>query len=463
MTPTTTLVRPGALDGFTFAQGLDPNPTGDLSRSMSFHGRHIDPMILADLDGSNWGLEDYVKRGGYEALKKVLTTGMKPEDVIAEVKASALRGRGGAGFPSGLKWSFMPRGIPGQKYLVCNSDEGEPGTFKDRDILRFNPHMVIEGMAIAAYAMGIDVGYNYIHGEVFEIYDRFEEALEQAREAGFLGDKLFGSDFSFQLHAFHGFGAYICGEETALLESLEGKQGEPRFKPPFPASYGLYGKPTTVNNTETFAAVPWIILNGGQAFHEVGIPNNGGTKIFSVSGDVELPGNYEIPMGTPFSELLELAGGMRGGRKLKAVIPGGSSAPVLPADIMMETTMDFDSLAKAGSMLGSGAVIVMDETRCMVKSLLRLSYFYFEESCGQCTPCREGTGWLWRVVHRIEHGQGRPEDLELLDSVAFNMMGRTICALADAAAMPVRSFIKHFRDEFVHHIENKECVVAKYL
>ena len=445
------------------SQGLDPNPLNDLSNSMCLHGRHISPQIMAGVDGSNWRLADYVKRGGYEALKKILTTGMKPEDVIAEVKASGLRGRGGAGFPTGLKWSFMPRAFPGQKYLVCNSDEGEPGTFKDRDILRFNPHIVIEGMAIAAYAMGISVGYNYIHGEIFEVYERFEEALEEARAAGFLGDKLFGSDFSFQLHAFHGYGAYICGEETALLESLEGKKGQPRFKPPFPASFGLYGKPTTINNTETFAAVPWIIRNGGQAYLEVGKPNNGGTKLFSVSGDVERPGNYEIPMGTPFSKLLELAGGMRGGRKLKAVIPGGSSAPVLPADIMMDCTMDYDSIAKAGSMLGSGAVIVMDETRCMVKSLLRLSYFYFEESCGQCTPCREGTGWLYRVVHRIESGKGRPEDLDLLDSVAGNIMGRTICALGDAAAMPVRGFLKHYRDEFMYHIEHKHCLVPEYL
>jgi NADH-quinone oxidoreductase subunit F len=445
------------------AQGLDPNPMHDLSQSMCLHGRHLQPQILADLDGSNWHLEDYVKRGGYEALRKILTTGMKAEEVIAEVKASGLRGRGGAGFPTGLKWSFMPRTFPGQKYLVCNSDEGEPGTFKDRDILRFNPHIVIEGMAIAAYAMGISVGYNYIHGEIFEVYERFEQALEEARAAGFLGDKLLGSDFSFQLHAFHGYGAYICGEETALLESLEGKKGQPRFKPPFPASFGLYGKPTTINNTETFAAVPWIIRNSGQQYLEIGKPNNGGTKIFSITGDVERPGNYEIPMGTPFSKLLELAGGMRDGRKLKAVIPGGSSAPVLPAKVMMDTTMDYDAIAKAGSMLGSGAVIVMDDTRCMVKSLLRLSYFYYEESCGQCTPCREGTGWLYRMVQRIETGHGRPEDLELLDSVAGNIMGRTICALGDAAAMPVRGFLKHFHDEFAYHIEHKTCVVPQYL
>jgi len=443
------------------AQGLDPNPLNDLSRSMSFHGRHIQPQILVGLNGENWDLDSYVKRGGYEGLKKALS--MTPEEVVAEVKQSALRGRGGAGFPSGLKWSFMPRDIPGEKYLVCNSDEGEPGTFKDRDILRFNPHTVIEGMAIAAYAMGIHVGYNYIHGEIFEIYLRFEEALEQARKAGFLGKNILDSGFDFELHAFHGYGAYICGEETALLESLEGKRGNPRFKPPFPASYGLYGKPTTINNTETFAAVPWILRHSGQEYLDVGVENAGGTKIFSVSGDVELPGNYEVPMGTPFAKLLELAGGMRDGKKLKAVIPGGSSAPVVPADIMMETNMDFDSIANAGSMLGSGAVIVMDETRCMVKSLLRLSYFYYHESCGQCTPCREGTGWLWRMVHRVEHGEGRMEDLDMLDDIAHNIIGRTICGLGDAAAMPVRSFVKHFRDEFAHHIEHKRCVVPQYL
>ncbi len=432
-----------------------------------FHGRHIEPQIYAGIDGNNWGLKDYEARGGYAALRKILGKdggpGMTQDQVIAEVKASALRGRGGAGFHTGLKWSFMPRAFPGQKYLVCNSDEGEPGTCKDREILRFNPHTVIEGMAIAAYAMGITVGYNYIHGEIFEVYERFEAALEEARAAGYLGNNIMGSDFTFQLHAHHGFGAYICGEETALLESIEGKKGQPRFKPPFPASFGLYGKPTTINNTETFAAVPWIIRNGGEAFLNVGKPNNGGTKLFSISGDVERPGNYEIPMGTPFAKLLELAGGVRGGRKLKAVIPGGSSMPVLPANIMMECTMDYDSIAKAGSMLGSGAVIVMDETRCMVKSLLRLSYFYMHESCGQCTPCREGTGWLWRMMDRIEHGKGRPEDIDLLNSVADNIQGRTICALGDAAAMPVRAFIKHYRDEFVHHIEHKTCMVPAYV
>ncbi len=424
-----------------------------------FHGRHIEPQIYADLNGANWRLKDYESRGGYEALKKILGSGgtggaagssepMTQDQVIATVKESGLRGRGGAGFPTGLKWSFMPRQFPGQKYLVCNSDEGEPGTCKDRDLLLYNPHQVIEGMAIAAFAMGISVGYNYIHGEIFDAYDRFEEALEEARAAGYLGDKLLGSNFSFQLHAAHGFGAYICGEETGLLESLEGKKGQPRFKPPFPASFGLYGKPTTINNTETFAAVPWIIRNGGAAYLACGKPNNGGTKIYSVSGDVELPGNYEVPMGTPFSKLLELAGGVRKGRTLKAVIPGGSSAPVLPASIMMDVTMDYDSISKAGSMLGSGAVIVMDDSRCMVESLKRLSYFYMHESCGQCTPCREGTGWLWRLVDRIHTGHGKPGDMDLLNSVADNIQGRTICALGDAAAMPVRAMIKHFRHEF---------------
>ncbi len=417
-------------------------------------------LILADLDGDRtWRLQDYVKRGGYEALKKVVSGQMTPDDIIAEVKKSALRGRGGAGFPTGLKWSFMPRSFPGDKYLACNSDEGEPGTFKDRDILRYNPHTVIEGMTIAAYAMGCSRGYNYIHGEIFETYSRFEEALAEAREAGLLGNNILGSEFSFDRFAHHCYGAYICGEETALLESIEGKKGQPRFKPPFPASYGLYGKPTTINNTETFASIPFIVKDGGETFLNYGKPNNGGTKIFSISGHVVKPGNYEVEMGTPFPELLAMAGGIRGGRKLKAVIPGGSSAPVVPGDIMMQCTLDYDSISKAGSMLGSGAVIVMDESTCMVKALERLSYFYFEESCGQCTPCREGTGWLYRVVHRIEHGKGRQDDLDLLNSVTANIMGRTICALGDAAAMPVQSFVKHFGDEFQYHIDNKKCLV----
>ena len=423
----------------------------------------MEQILLKGLDGDRtWRLADYEKRGGYAALRKIFDEKMTPEQVIDEVKKSALRGRGGAGFPTGLKWSFMPKNYTGAKYLVCNTDEGEPGTFKDRDIMRYNPHMLIEGMIIAAYAMGIPVGYNYIHGEIWEVYERAEEAIDEARAAGYLGNNILGSGFSFQLHNHHGYGAYICGEETALLESIEGKKGQPRFKPPFPASFGLYGKPTTINNTETFASVPWIILNGGEKYQALGKPNNGGTKIFSVSGHVNRPGNYEVSLGTPFAKLLEMAGGMRGGRKLKACIPGGSSMPVLTGEVMMELDMDYDSIAKAGSYLGSGAVIIMDETVCMVKALQRLAYFYYEESCGQCTPCRDGTGWMHRVIDRIESGKGRNEDLDLLLNLSDNIQGRTICALGDAAAMPVRSFVKTFRDEFQYHIDHMKCMVPAY-
>ena len=406
-----------------------------------------------------WTLENYLSVGGYEQLKKILKENIPPEQIIEELKVSSLRGRGGAGFPTGLKWSFMPRTAEGQKYIVCNSDEGEPGTCKDRDILRYNPHQLIEGMIIAGYCIGATKGYNYIRGEFWEPYERFEGALEEAYKAGFLGENLQGSDFSFDLYAHLGAGAYICGEETALLESIEGKKGQPRFKPPFPAGFGLYGRPTTINNTETLASVPVILEKSGKWFLEQGRPNNGGTKLFCVSGHVNKPGNFEIPLGTPFSELLKMAGGVRDGHKLKAVIPGGSSVPVLPADIIMDTDMDYDSLSKAGSMLGAGSVIVMDETTCMVGALARLSHFYYEESCGQCTPCREGTGWLAKVMHRIEHGQGVQEDLDLLNDVAHRIGGRTICALGDAAAMPVMSFLQHYRDEFQYHIDHKKCMV----
>ncbi|MBI1174725.1 MAG: NADH-quinone oxidoreductase subunit NuoF [Sideroxydans sp.] len=418
------------------------------------------PILLNTMQFDQpWTLENYLKVGGYQALRKVLTQKISPDNIIAEVKASGLRGRGGAGFPTGLKWSFMPRNYEGEKYLVCNSDEGEPGTCKDRDILRFNPHLLIEGMAIAAYTMGVKTGYNYVHGEIYEAYERMEAACEEARAAGYLGKNILGSDFEFDLHNHLGYGAYICGEETALLESLEGKKGQPRYKPPFPASYGLYGKPTTINNTESFASIPYIIREGGQKFLELGVPNSGGVKLFSVSGHVNKPGNFEVPLGTPFRDLLEMAGGVRHGHKLKAVIPGGSSMPVLPGEIMMDLNMDFDSIAKAGSYLGTGAVIVMDDTTCMVRALERLSYFYYEESCGQCTPCREGTGWLYRIVHRIESGEGRPEDLDLLLDLCENIAGRTICALGDAAAWPVQGFLKHYRSEFEYHIEHKRCLV----
>ncbi|MFA5531108.1 MAG: NADH-quinone oxidoreductase subunit NuoF [Thiohalomonadaceae bacterium] len=406
-----------------------------------------------------WAFETYKKVGGYEVWKRILAGELTRDTIIAELKLSALRGRGGAGFPTGLKWSFMPHSAPGQKYVVCNSDEGEPGTCKDRDILRYNPHQLVEGMAIAGFTLGATRGYNYIRGEFWEPYERFQGAIEEARAAGLLGKNIMGSGIDFDIEVHLGAGAYVCGEETALLESIEGKKGQPRFKPPFPASFGLYGRPTTINNTETLSSVPVILQKGGQWFLEQGKPNNGGLKLFSVSGHVNRPGNYEIPMGTPFSELLEMAGGVWKGRKLKAVIPGGSSTPVLPAEVAMGVTMDYDSLSKAGSMLGAGSVIVMDETTCMVKALARLSHFYYDESCGQCTPCREGTGWLARMVHRIEHGEGRPEDLDKLDDVAGKIEGRTICALGDAAAMPVRSFLKHFREEFEYHIKHKRCMV----
>lgn len=406
-----------------------------------------------------WTLETYQKHQGYEAWKKILKEKTPAEDIINEVKISALRGRGGAGFPTGLKWSFMPRNTPGQKYIVCNSDEGEPGTFKDRDILRYNPHALVEGMAIAGYTIGATKGYNYIRGEFWEPFERFQQAIEDARAAGLLGKNIMGSGVDFDIDVHLGAGAYICGEETALLESIEGKKGQPRFKPPFPASFGLYGRPTTINNTETLSSIPSILREGGKWFLDLGKPNNGGTKLFSVSGHVNKPGNYEVSMGTPFSKLLEMAGGMRNGRKLKAVIPGGSSTPVVPGATMMDVTMDYDGIAKAGSMLGAGSVIIMDDTTCMVKVLARISHFYYEESCGQCTPCREGTGWLSRVVHRIEHGQGRPEDLDLLEDVSAKIEGHTICALGDAAAMPVSSFIKHFREEFQYHIDHKKCMV----
>ncbi len=402
-----------------------------------------------------WTLESYLSRGGYRAWRSILENRTPREKIIEDVKASGLRGRGGAGFPTGVKWGFMPRTAPGQKYVVCNSDESEPGTCHDRDILRFNPHSVIEGMAIGGYAMGATVGYNYIRGEfVAEPVPRFERAVQEAYDAGYLGKNILGSGVDFDLYTFVGAGAYICGEETALLESLEGKQGKPRFKPPFPANYGLYGKPTTINNTQTFASVPAIMRNGPAWFADLGVEGSGGTAIFSVSGHVERPGNYEVGLGIPFPDLLEMAGGVWKGRRLKAVIPGGSSARVLPADVIMQTRMDFESLRKAGSMLGSGAVMVMDDTTCMVRTLERITRFYFAESCGQCTPCREGTGWMNRVVRRILDGRGRSEDLAMLDDVSRKIEGHTICAFGDAAAWPVQSFIEHFRNEFQYMIEH---------
>ena len=400
-----------------------------------------------------WTLQSYRANGGYLALEKVLSDQIPHTGIINALKQSNIRGRGGAGFPVGVKWSFMPRSSAGQKYVVCNSDEGEPGTCKDRDIMRLNPHALIEGITIGGYVMGATVGYNYIRGEFWEPYEVMEEAIKEAYQAGLLGHNLFGSGFDFDLYNHLGAGAYICGEETALLNSLEGKKGEPRFKPPFPAAFGLYGKPTTINNTESFASVPAILRADGNWmdgawFKQLGVENSGGVKVFSVTGHVERPGDYAIRMGTPFRELLEMAGGVWKGRKLKAVIPGGSSVPVMPAENIMKANMDYDSLQKCGSAVGAGSVIIMDETTDMVKILERIAYFYYEESCGQCTPCREGTGWLYRILKRIDAGHGRADDLDTLLDVANRIEGRTICALGDAAAWPVQSFLKHFRHEF---------------
>ena len=401
-----------------------------------------------------WTLPNYKKVGGYQAWEKILREQTPPAAIIDEIKTSALRGRGGAGFPTGLKWSFLPTDAPGPKYVVCNSDESEPGTCHDRDILRYNPHAVIEGLAIACYALGAAVGYNYMRGEFHhQPFSRFEGALEEARAAGYLGQNIRGTGVNVQIHSHLGAGAYICGEETALLESLEGKKGLPRFKPPFPTHHGLYGRPTTINNTETLASVPTILRRGGEWFLRQGKPNNGGVKIFSVSGHVNKPGNFEIKLGTPFAELLEMAGGVLNGRRLKAVIPGGSSVPVLPADVMMRCAMDYDSIQQAGSGLGSGAVIVMDETTDMVKALQRLSRFYYAESCGQCSPCREGGAWLHNIVSRIIDGRGEARDIDTLERAAGMIEGHTICAFGEATAWPVQGMLRHFRDEFEHYIE----------
>ncbi len=401
-------------------------------------------------------LETYRKLGGYEVWEKILSGGMSREEVIDGVKASGLRGRGGAGFPTGVKWSFMPKDAPGQKYVVCNSDESEPGTCHDRDILRYNPHAIIEGIAIGGFAMGTTVGYNYIRGEfIDEPFPVFENALKEAYAAGLLGRNLRGSGIDFDLHAFIGAGAYICGEETGLLESLEGKPGKPRFKPPFPAAFGLYGRPTTINNTQSFALVPTILRRGPKWFADLGPEGSGGTAIFSVSGHVERPGNYELPMGIPFRELLKIAGGVRDGRRLKAVIPGGSSVYVVPGELIMDATMDYNSLKSIGTSFGTGAVIVMDETTCMVSVLRRLSRFYFAESCGQCTPCREGTGWMYRLLSRVLAGEAERKDLDLLLDVAGHIEGHTICAFGDASAWPVQSFLRHFMPEFEYMIQHR--------
>ena len=420
--------------------------------------KHHNEMCFATLEHPEpWSLKAYESTGGYRVWKQILAKPPPRRDLVEQIKSSGLRGRGGAGFPTGVKWGFMPD--CDESYLVCNADESEPGTCKDRDILRFNPHALIEGMAIACYAIGAKAGYAYLREEFGdEPYRRFREALREAYGSGMLGPNLEGNGVTVYLHDTLGAGAYICGEETALLESLEGKKGFPRFKPPFPANYGLWGCPTTVNNVETLALVPGILRQDDG--WQVGTEKSPGTKCFSVSGHISRPGNHELPLGVPFADLLAMCGGVWKNRELKAVIPGGSSVPVLPAEIMMETDMDFESVAEAGSLLGSGAVIVMDETTDMVRMLQRISRFYFQESCGQCTPCREGTGWLYRVLTRIVEGRGEEQDLEILEKVPGRIEGHTICALGDAAAWPVQSFLHHFRDEFEYYIRHGKSPVS---
>ncbi|MCM2267623.1 MAG: NADH-quinone oxidoreductase subunit NuoF [Elusimicrobiales bacterium] len=413
----------------------------------------MENILLKDKVAS---LEGYFAAGGYRALKKALA--MKPADVTAEVKASGLRGRGGAGFPAGLKWSFIPKDAQGPRYLVCNADEGEPGTFKDRELLLRNPHALIEGMVIAGWAIGAQTGYIYIRGEFAAEARLLERELFAARAKGFVGRNVLGSGFDFELFVHRGAGAYICGEETALLESLEGFKGQPRLKPPFPAVKGLFGAPTVINNVETLAAVPAIIDKGGAWYASMGTPKSAGTKLFCVSGPVNKPGVYELPLGVPFRELLEKhCGGMKEGKKLKAVLPGGSSTPVLTAAEAMAVALDYEALAAAGSMLGSGAVIIIDESQCMVKLLQVLARFYHHESCGQCTPCREGCGWIEKLLNRLEAGKGSGRDIDTLYSAADAMLGRTICPLADAMAMPAMSFVKKFRGEFEAHAAGKCC------
>lgn len=403
-------------------------------------------------------LDYYVKHGqGYEALKKALK--MKPDEIIGEMKKSNLRGRGGAGFPTGMKWSFIPKESKVPKYMVCNADESEPGTFKDRAIITYSPHMLIEGMVIGSHAIGANTSYIYIRGEYVREAEYLEEAIAEAYKAGFLGKNILGSGFNHDMYVHRGAGAYICGEETGLLNSLEGKRGEPRVKPPFPAIKGAFGGPTIVNNVETLANVPWIINNGGEAFAKLGkFPNSGGTRLYCVSGHVNKPGLYEFPCGAvTLRELIyDHCGGIRNGHKLKAVIPGGSSAPVLlPHEI--DIPLDVEPMMKAGSMLGSCGVIVIDDSWCAVKAIKRITHFYAHESCGQCTPCREGTRWMEDVLHRIEDGHGKQADMNLLLDVADNINGKTLCALGDAAAGPVLSFVKKFQHEFEEHIKGGKC------
>ncbi len=391
-------------------------------------------------------LDVYLKHNGYQAVTKALTE-LNPEKILKEAKAANLRGRGGAGFPAGVKWGFVPQNGDKPKYLCVNADEGEPGTIKDRYIMTHNPHLLLEGIIISAYCVGINTAYIYIRGEYENIALRLETAIDEAFQKGFLGKDILGSGFDLDITVHRGAGAYICGEETALLESLEGKRGNPRLKPPFPASIGLFQCPTVINNVETLSNIPAIILKGAEWFCALGLPNDGGTRIFGVSGMVKNPGIYELPVGTSLKDLIfKYAGGMKEGKKLKAVIPGGMSAPILKAD-EIDIAMDCDTLMKADSMLGSGAVIVLDEDTSILDVLKIITKFYAHESCGQCTPCRIGNSWIKKIVTRISQGGGKEGDIDNIARLASNMLGKTLCPLGDAAAMPILSIVKKFRDE----------------
>ena len=428
-------------------------------------------MPLAKLVTKNWDKKDpsyamYEKAGGYQQLKKVLA--MQPAQVIDEVKRSNLRGRGGAGFPTGMKWGFVPQNNPKPKYLCVNADESEPGTFKDRFILELDPHSMLEGIAIASYALNVHTCYVYVRGEYKLPAAITQTAIDEAYAKGIFGKSMMGSGFALDCYLVRGAGAYICGEESAMLESLEGKKGWPRLKPPFPAVSGLFACPTVVNNVETLASLPAVFELGAEKYAKLGTDKSGGTRLIALSGHVQKPGVYECTMDATLRELIyDIGGGITGGRKLKAVIPGGSSAPVMPAD-QIDVAMEFEALKNAGTMAGSGAVIVMDDSTCMVRALWRIARFYAEESCGQCTPCREGTPWQTRVLRKIEEGRGKPEDITLLLSIASNIapfppmgLGQTICALGDAAALPTHSFVQHFRHEFEEHIRLGRCPFEK--
>jgi NADH-quinone oxidoreductase subunit F len=415
--------------------------------------RHLDVPDIRKLDV-------YLAHGGYEAARKALTT-LKPEEVTEQVKASNLRGRGGAGFPTGMKWGFLPKDSPKPVYLCCNADESEPGTFKDRALIEWNTHSLLEGILITAYAIKSHTAYIYIRGEFALGAKRLEGAIAEAYAKGFLGTNIFGTGYDLNVYLHRGAGAYICGEETGLIESLEGKRAYPRIKPPFPAVYGLFGSPTIVQNVETLVCVPLILRNGAAWFKAIGPETGPGPKVFCVSGHVEKPGLYELPMGVSLREIIYThAGGIRGGKKLKAVIPGGSSVPILTPD-QIDVGMDFDSLSKIKSLLGSTGIIVMDEDTCIVRALCVVDRFYHHESCGQCSPCREGTGWLHKLLVRLEEGDGKLEDIDLLDKIAGNMAGNTVCVLADAAAMPTQSYISKFRDEFIAHVTQGGCPLKK--